>query len=246
MTRSLAKKIASRARLIATLFAVALYALVAAPFASAQTGAQDAAKEKQQAKPQVDAQSEHEDHILGVRVGMSVPEALKAVFEYTATSPAPQKPDALKEDGKDKKDIRVAYKNLKEGELQIVFAGGRQGLVREITLIYAKQPTMSDLKLPPTGSINVMTVRNDALENVLNEGQVYDTRYSVGFTDEQKTERYWWRDERTPGGYSIRVGFISKKITGKTFQVDRTVLARKVVMVKPGDEKKFMEIVAPQ
>ncbi|HYH86704.1 MAG TPA: hypothetical protein VEX60_14730 [Pyrinomonadaceae bacterium] len=239
MTRALAKKFASRARLIAALFAVALYA----PVAFAQEKTQDAP----QAKPQTGALGEHKDQILGVRIGMSVPEALKAVFEHTATSPAPQKPDALKEEGKDKKDIRIAYKNLNEGELQIVFAGGKQGLVREITLVYAKQPTMSDLKLPPTGSINVRTTRNDFLDNVINEGQVYDTRYSVGFTDDQKTERYWWRDERTPGGYEVRIGFISKKIKAKNSgQVDDRILARKVIMVKPGDEKKFTDIVAPQ
>jgi hypothetical protein len=201
-----------------------------------------------QGRPQpAAAQSEHDDQILGVRIGMSVPEALKAVYEHTATNPAPQKPDALKEEGKDKQDVRVVYKSLKEGELEIVFAGGKTGFVRALTLRYTKQPTMSDLHLLPTGSIDVMTVRNDAYANILNEGQRYDTRYSVGFTDDRKTERYWWRDERRPGSYEVRVGFISKKITGRGFgAVDDWTIARKVVLVKPGDEEKFWKTVAPK
>src|SRR3954447_8462879 len=132
--------------MVATLFAVSL---AAAPVAQQKTA------------------SEHDASILGVRVGMTVPEALQAVFEHTATAPAPQRPDALREEGKDKKDIRVVYKNLKEGELQIVFAGGRAGFVREVTLNYAKQPSMSDLYLPSTTSIEKS---GDVLNSQLNSG----------------------------------------------------------------------------
>lgn len=231
---------------LAKVAACAQLSVAVAAVAATAVAAQDKTAGGAQAKPQATAQGEHDDEILGVRVGMSVSDALRAVYEHTATEHAPARPDALKEEGKDKKDIRVVYKNLKEGELQIVFAGGKTGLVREATLIYAKQPTMSDLHLPPTGSIDVMTVRNDALDSTLNIGQVYDTRYSVGYTDDRKTERYWWRDERQAGGYEVRVGFISKKITGMgSGQVDDRILARKVVMVKPGDEQKFLKNVAP-
>ena len=233
MKGTLALKLgAQSARLRVALMVVALIASVA----NAQDRPQPAA-----------APSEHDDQILGVRVGMSVPEALQAVYEHTATNPAPLKPDALKEEGKEKKDVRVVYKSLKEGELQIVFAGGKTGFVRAVTLNYTKQPTMTDLNLPPTGSIDVMTVRNDAYANVLNEGQIYDTRYSVGFTDDRKNERYWWRDERRPEAYEVRVGFISKKITGQGLgAVDDRIIARKVVMVKPGDEERFWKAVAPK
>lgn len=233
MTRSLAK-IASRARLVAALFAIALYA----PTTFAQATPPDAP----QAKPQTGAQSGHEDQILGVRPGMSVPEALKAVYEHTVTQPAPQKPDGLQKEGKDKKDIRVVYKNLKEGELQIVFADGNNGFVREVTLTYAKQPTVSDLRLPQTGSI---AASGNVLDSSLNSGERYDNRYSIGFTDNRKTERFWWRDERGKEGYSVRVGFVSGKLNSGGAMAD-SVIVRKVLMVKPGEEAKFWRAVEPK
>jgi hypothetical protein len=200
-----------------------------------------------QDKSQAGTANEHQDQILGVRVGMSVPEALKAVYEHTTTVPAPQKPDALKQEGKDQKDIQVVYKHLDEGELQILFAGGKSGYVRAVTLSYAKQPAMSDLHLPPTGSIKVMTVRSDSLSDVLNDGQIYDTRYSVGFVDDRKQERYWWRDESAVAGYTVRVGFISKKVVGaRQDPIEQRIIARKIVMVKPGDEDKFEKTVGRQ
>jgi hypothetical protein len=230
MTRSPAKKIASPARLIAALFAIAL----CAPIAFAQ--------DAPQAKPQTGALAEHEDQILGVRPGMSVPDALKAVFEHTATDPAPQRPDGLKEEGKDKKDVRVVYKNLKEGELQIVFAGGRNGFAREITLTYSKQPTISDLRLPQTGSI---ASSGNVLDSALNSGERYDNRYTIGFTDNRKTERFWWRDEQGKEGYSIRIGFVSGKLNSGGAMAD-SVIVRKVLMVKPGEESKFWKAVEPK
>ncbi|MBC7930921.1 MAG: hypothetical protein H7Z38_10210 [Rubrivivax sp.] len=231
MARALARKVAPRARFIAALFAVAL----CAPTAFAQAKPQDEA----QAKP--GAQSEHDTHILGVRPGMSVPDALKAVFEHTATAPAPQRPDGLKEEGKEKKDIRVVYKNLKEGELQIVFAGGKSGFVREVTLTYAKQPTVSDLRLPQTGSI---ASSGNVLDSALNSGERYDNRYTIGFTDNRKTERFWWRDEQAKEGYSIRIGFVSGKLSSGGAMAD-SVIVRKVLMVKPGEEAKFWKAVEP-
>ena len=213
-------------RCLVALFAVMLGAFIANP----------------QPKPGTDTSSEHEDQILGVRVGMRVPDALKAVFEHTATMPAPEKPDALREEGKGKKDIRVLYKNLKEGELQIVFAGGKTGFVREVTLTYAKQPTMSDLHLPWTGSI---AGSGDVLNSQLNSGTRIDDRYSVGYTDDRKTERFWWRDDQSKGGYAVRVGFISKKLPS-VGSIGNHEIARKVVMVKPGDEQRFWNTVAPK
>jgi hypothetical protein len=184
--------------------------------------------------------SEHDAEILGVRVGMTVPEALQAVYEHTATTPPPQKPDALREEGKDKKDVRVVYKSLKEGELQIVFAGGRNGFVREVSLNYSKQLSMSDLYLPSTTSIENS---GDVLNSQLNSGVKIDDRYAVGFTDDRKTARFWWRDERTPAGYEVRVGFISGKISASGALADRMIV-RKDVMVKPGDDEKFWKAVS--
>jgi len=190
---------------------------------------------------------EHDASIIGVRVGMTVPEALQAVYEHTATTPPPQKPDALREEGKDKKDVRVVYKNLKEGELQIVFAGGRNGFVREVSLNYSKQPTMDDLNLQPTGSITAVADRGgEAYGDTLNAGKKYDDRYSIGFTDDRKTERYWWRDEHA-AGYDVRVGFVSEKLTGKgEGAMAGKTIARKIVTVKPGDEEKFWKSVSPK
>jgi hypothetical protein len=194
-----------------------------------------------QEKPQA-ASSEHDDQILGVRIGMSVPDALKAVYEHTATEPAPARPDALKEEGKDKKDIRVVYKNLKEGELQIVFAGGKAGFVREMTLVYAKQPAVSDLRLPLTTSIEAS---GNVLDSALNSGTKIDDRYSVGFTDDRKTERFWWRDEPHKDGYAVRIGFVSGKLNSGGAMAEN-VITRKVLLVKPGDEGKFWKAVAPK
>ena len=208
----------ARATMFASLFAVSLAAPVA------------------RQKPE----GPHDASILGVRVGMTVPEALQAVFEHTSTNPAPQRPDALREEGKDKKDIRVLYKSLKEGELQIVFAGGRNGFVKEVSLNYSKQPSMSDLYLPSTTSIERS---GDVLNSQLNSGVKIDDRYSVGFTDDRKTERFWWRDEREPAGYEVRVGFISGKVSVSGAIGDR-IIVRKVVMVKPGDEEKFWKSVS--
>lgn len=170
---------------------------------------------------------EHEDNVLGVKLGMDVSTALKAVFDNTKTQPAPQKPDALKPEGKDKQDVRVVYKKLKEGELQILFAGGTKGFVREIVLVYASPPLSDDLRLAYTGNIG------EAIE-----GDRYDDRYSIGYTDASKFERFWWRDEKTAYGYSERIGFVSIKVTKPSARFVTTVV-RKIISVTPGDEAKF-------
>ena len=219
---------APRARRAFAFAAFWLFALcLAAPAARAQKPA---------------AAGEHDEEILGVRVGMSVPEALQAVYEHTATSPAPQRPDALKEEGKEKRDVRVVYRGLKEGELQIVFAGGKAGFVREVWLTYAKQPTQSDLRLPQTGSI---ASAGDVLNSSLNSGEKVDDRYSIGFTDDKKTERFWWRDGAGRGPYAVRVGFVSGDLRRGGANAG-SVVARKVVMVRPGDEEKFWKAVSPK
>jgi hypothetical protein len=167
---------------------------------------------------------------------MDVPTALKAVFDNAHRKPGQEKPDALRHEGKDKQDIRVLYKGLEVGDLEILFADGKW--VSEITLIYAKRPTINDLLLPPTGSIAAVTDRNDVLDSHLNIAKKYDDRYSIGFTDTQKSEKFWWRDDKADAGYSVRVGFISGRLT-KDGSLAATTIYRKLVMVKPGDEEKF-------
>lgn len=167
------------------------------------------------------AGSPHDAEIYGVRVGMDVPTALEAVFVNAKRGPGQEKPDALRQEGKDK---RVLYK-LKEGNLQIVFADGRW--VREIQMEYAKPLLQDDLKLLDTGG---------TLDNAGGETR-RDDRYSIGYTGDDKKERYWWRDEKTGAGYRVRVGFISARVT-KGGLASREIV-RKVVGVTPEDKEKF-------
>ena len=174
---------------------------------------------------------EHDDNILGVRLGMDVPTALRAVFEHTATRPAPSKPDALKAEGVDKRDIRVVYKKLKEGELQIVFAGGKSGFVKEATIIYARKYHFSDLQLMWTGDIGRAI-----------GGQRYDDRYIIGYTEESAARRHqlWYREEKTASGYRARVQFTAGK---EREQADGQFIERKAIFVAPGDDEKFLKAV---
>ncbi len=191
--------------------------------------------------------AEHESNIYGVEIGMDIPTALQAVFVNANRQAGQEKPDALKKEGKDKKDIRVVYKNLPKGEMQIVFADGKY--VSKIILNYTQQPNVDDLRLPYSstigdspayslpGSSQPDIVLSDARPGVLAgnvevgtysasktgnigrgrsellDGEIYDTRYSIAFTDNRKLQRIWWRDEKTPGDYKIRVSFVGKKIT---------------------------------
>src|SRR2546427_1796788 len=77
------------------------------------------------AQETVKAGTGHEDQILGVRLGMDVTAALQAVFINAHRKPGQEKPDVMRHEGKDKKDIRVLYKELDIGDLQIVFADGK-------------------------------------------------------------------------------------------------------------------------
>ena len=223
---------------------------------------------------------EHLSSIYGVKIGMDVPTALRAVFINAQRNPGKEKPDALRKEGKNKKDIRVLYKNLEKGELQIVFARGK--IVKEIVLLYKNPPITDDLRLPYSATIgsNTGTIfstsatqtgtdspsvldGNQSIEefgasklgdidkfsakkigNVergrgdLLDGTRYDDRYTVGFMNNQKLQRIWWRDEKTSAGFSVRISFIGKKLTEAGARFVPSVV-QKTISVKPKDEKKF-------
>ena len=175
--------------------------------------------------PQSIGGPEHDDNILGVKIGMDVPTALRTIFDNSGQNQGQEKPDAKRNEGKDNKDIRVLYKGLKEGEVQIVFAGGTR--VKEILLVYAGPIPIDSLRLPSSSSIGAAM-----------GGQRYDDRYTVGYTGTNKLEQFWWRDENKADGYRVRVGFISGK-RGGTQGV--STVARKIISVTPGDEEKFLK-----
>lgn len=199
---------------------------------------------------------EHDAEIVGVKIGMDVPTALETVFVNANRQPGQEKPDSKRNEGKDKKDIRILYKNLPQGELQIVFADGK--FVKEVVLKYAKPPTIDDLRLPYTGfigddvvinanrpdvAINATEVGNTNRERGESfDGTRFDDRYSIGFTDIQRVQRTWWRDEKTTAGYSIRVQFFSAnklKDAGAKFVV---TAVQKLLSVTPGDQAKFANV----
>jgi hypothetical protein len=171
--------------------------------------------------------SQHEDNILGVRIGMDVPTALATIFEHSRRKQGQEKPDAKRNEGKENRDIRVLYKGLPEGEVQIVFANGKW--VKEIVLVYAGPWPIDDLRLPYSSSISAAI-----------GGQRYDDRYTVGYTGTTKLEQFWWRDEKMSNGYRVRIGFISGKRTADGSQ-GITTIARKLISVTPGDEEKFLK-----
>lgn len=170
---------------------------------------------------------EHEDNVLGVRIGMDVPTALETVFRNANRKPGQEKPDAKRNEGEGNKDVRVLYKDLKVGSLQIVFANGQW--VKEIFLVYAGPIPIDDLRLPYSSNIG------EAIG-----GDRYDDRYTVGFLDSNKLEKFWWRDENTAQGYRVRIGFISGKLTVGGSQAI-TSITRKIITVTPGDEAKFLK-----
>ncbi len=98
---------------------------------------------------------EHEANILGVTIGMDVSTALRSVFVTANRQPGQEKPDAKRLEGADNKDIRVVYKKVPQGELQILFADGKY--VKEIVLIYANPLLLDDLRLPFTSSLGNST-----------------------------------------------------------------------------------------
>lgn len=168
---------------------------------------------------------EHETSIYGVKIGMDVPTALETVFVNANRKAGQEKPDAMKKEGKNEKDIRVLYKDLPKGDLQIVFADGKY--VSEIALNYKEVKNIDDLRLASSGSIGAA-----------NAGQIYDDRYTIGFVDSKKQEKLWWRDEKAPGGYEIRVSFLSGSSLKDGTLWWQTVV-QKAISIKPGDEKKF-------
>ena len=223
---------------------------------------------------------EHDSSIYGVKVGMDVPEALRAVFVTAQRKAGQEKPDAMRKEGKGNRDVRVVYKDLPKGELQIVFAEGLY--VKEIVLRYKEQLNADDLRLPFTTTIGSTsdTIYNtsatrpggdspavldgntgvvefgtkgekkiddysakrtgniDRGQSDLLDGTRYDDRYVVGYTDAQKIQKAWWRDEKTEDGYSVRVYFVGKKLTSAGGKFVPSVVQKSIV-VKPGDEDKF-------
>lgn len=175
--------------------------------------------------PQSIGGPQHDPTILGVKIGMDIPTALQTIFENSGRKPGQEKPDAKRTEGKDNKDIRVLYKGLHDGEVQIVFGANQR--VKEILLVYAGPIPVESLRLPSSSGIG------EAMG-----GQRFDDRYTIGFTSTNKLEQFWWRDEMGSGGYRIRVGFISGK-RGGTQGV--TTVMRKIVSVTPGDEEKFLK-----
>jgi hypothetical protein len=188
------------------------------------------------ARAQTSTPSEHDAEILGVRIGMDVPAALEAVFVNAKRKPGEEKPDAKRSEGK---DVRVIYKKLPQGELQILFAEGKW--VKEVALTYAAKPYFADLHLAPTGSIAVVGIK-DKIDSVVEYGGRYDDRYSIGYTSDRKLERLWWRDEATHAGYRVRVGFVSERLVDG--QLAAKTIARKLLGVTPGDEEKFKRAVS--
>lgn len=128
-----------------------LYALTVLLIGTIGSVGQTTEKAKASQPEQSIGGKEHEMNIYGVQIGMDVPTTLKTVFVNANRKPGQEKPDARKDEGKDKKDIRIVYKSLEKGELQILFAEGK--FVKEIVLIYSKPPLIDDLRLPFTGSL---------------------------------------------------------------------------------------------
>jgi hypothetical protein len=223
---------------------------------------------------------EHQSNIYGVEIGMDIPTALRTVFENANRKSGQEKPDAYKNEGKGNKDIRVLYKDLPKGELQIVFADGVY--VKEIVLRYRNERNVDDLRLPFSATIgsSTSTIYNtsatqsgveapavldgntdivtfgkskskdiekysakttgniDRSRGDLLDGTRYDDRYTIGFTDRQKLQRAWWRDEKRESGYSVRVYFVGKKLTKAGARFVPSIVQKSIV-VTPGDEEKL-------
>ena len=172
---------------------------------------------------------EHDDNILGVRIGMSVPQALEAVFVNANRKAGQERPDAMRNEGVDKKDVRVLYNDLRVGKLQIVFAQGKW--VKEIVLDYSQRPLYDALRLAPSGNIG------DAMG-----GERYDDRYTIAFTEESaaKRQRIWYRDEKSQLGFRERIQFVSgKKPDDATIEGKQIV--QKIILVVPADLDKFLQ-----
>jgi hypothetical protein len=170
---------------------------------------------------------EHEMNIYGVTIGMDVPTALQAVFTNANRQPGQERPDGKRNEGKDNKDVRVVYKNLPLGELQIVFAQGK--FVKEMILRYAQTQRVAELRLPNSSNIGEVT-----------SGERFDDRYTIGFVDNKKQEKVWWRDEKNDKGYQTRLTFLSGNLTKDTTMWWQTIV-QKAITVKKDDEDKFLK-----
>ncbi len=173
--------------------------------------------------------AEHELNIYGVQVGMDVPTALQNVFVNAHRRPGEEKPDGKRAEGKDNKDIRIVYKNLPEGEMQILFAQGK--IVKEVTLKYAMVKRVSDLRLPNSSGIGEAS-----------SGERFDDRYTIGFVDNKKQEKLWWRDEKRGGSYHTRLTFRSGNSTKDTTMWWQTVV-QKTLTVQPDEQDKFLQSI---
>jgi hypothetical protein len=185
--------------------------------------AQNAAEKKEKGYESIGG-AEHEMNVYGVEIGMDIPTALEAVFRNADRKPGQEKPDAMRKEGKNNEDVRVLYNDLPAGSLQIVFAGGK--VVSEIVLTYSSRPTIEDLRLASSSDIGVAA-----------GGERYDDRYTIGFVDNKKQEKLWWRDE-SEGDYKVRLSFRSGNSL-KDGQLWWQTVAQKAITVVPGDEKKF-------
>jgi hypothetical protein len=188
-------------------------------------------KDKKDSKTEVDdvksiGGKEHNAEILGVKLGMDVSAALQSVFINANRKAGQEKPDAKKSEGKDGKDIRVLYKGLPQGDLQIVFTQGK--FVKEVTLLYKKVLRYSDLRLPYSGFIG------EALD-----GERFDDRYTIGYTDAQKVQGLYWRDESV-GNYKTRVLFTTASRLKEPATAFQTIV-QKTLIVTPGYEDNFMK-----
>jgi hypothetical protein len=173
---------------------------------------------------------EHEMNIYGVTIGMDVPTALQTVFVNANRQPGQERPDGKRNEGKDNKDVRVVYKNLPLGELQIVFAQGK--FVKEMILRYAETKRVSDLRLPNSSNIGEVT-----------SGERFDDRYTIGFVDNKKQEKLWWRDEKNDKGYQVRLTFLSGNLTKDTTMWWQTIV-QKTITVKNDDYEKFLKSIS--
>ena len=191
---------------------------------SANVTAQEKKDDKTVEKSSIGGE-EHNLDVYGVKIGMDIPTALKAVFDNAERKPGEEKPDAMQKEGKKKKDIRVLYRNLPKGELQIVFANGK--VVREVMLIYKARPTIEQLRLASSSNIDVAK-----------SGERYDDRYSIGFVDRLKQEKLWWRDVKHDEGFDVRLSFRSGHIR-KDGQLWWQTVTVKRIFVDKGDIKKF-------
>ncbi len=166
---------------------------------------------------------EHDMNVYGVEIGMDVSTALQNVFVNAKRSPGQERPDAKKNEGKDNKDVRAVYKSLPDGELQILFADGKY--VSEIVLRYAQVKRVAELRLPNSSGIGEVT-----------SGERFDDRYTIGFVDNKKQEKVWWRDVKSAAGYQIRLLFLSGNLTKDTTQWWQTIVQKSIIVPKEDRE----------